>query len=369
MTLFRLALLMIVSASVSMNCMADKPIIAEGLIVTPINAIDVASRESGVLKTLSVTEGDRVNKGEVIGEVDAEIVEVQAELARVDLEISKRRADMPFATELAKIDRAIAKQTLQKQQVVADIAKSKGQNDVRILASEKATEIAKNELARASIARDKFPDSVSKSELESLRLTVQRNELETKQAKIDQRTDQLKAESEDKEIQLHQIGIDRSTVQIQQATSERELLDIESDAKRLALRLAQLMVARHRIVSPISGIIVERYQNAGQWVEPGTVIVRVLHMDRLQAQGFFAAAVASKLKKGHKVFLRVPNPSDSQPQKTIPAIVSFVSPEVDPVNGQVRVLIQFDNHDESVLPGMKVDLVADRDAEANGDSN
>jgi multidrug efflux pump subunit AcrA (membrane-fusion protein) len=31
---------------------------------------------------------------------------------------------------------------------------------------------------------------------------------------------------------------------------------------------------------------------------------------------------------------------------------------VDPVNGQVRVLIEFDNPGEKVLPGMRVDLSA-----------
>ncbi len=333
---------------------ADDVITMRDMVVTVIDQVDVPARETGVLETLDVAEGDRVRRGQVIGQIDDRQIKLQASLANADLQVAQRRAQAGFASELAKQDLALAQQLADQQSIVNEVAEVKASSDVRVEAANKAAEMAKNEWARAKDSRARFVESVSKSELDHLRLAYERSELERQQAALDNRIDVLNVKSEAKESLLHELRIERTKISLQQATEDQAILKLQTQSKRLATELAEVAAQRHQIVSPIAGVVVQRYQRAGQWVQPGAAVLRVVRMNRLQAEGFLDIQTALKLRNAKNVSLRCATMNVD----SIAAEVTFVSPEVDPVNGQVRVLVQFDNQDERVLPGMRVDLTA-----------
>ncbi|QDT12631.1 efflux RND transporter periplasmic adaptor subunit [Planctomycetes bacterium K23_9] len=333
---------------------AQETISLKDWVVTVIDQVDVPARETGLLESLDVAEGDRVTAGQLIGKLDDRQIQLQAKLADADLQIAKKRMETHFESELAKHDLALAEQLGEQQKFSSDIARQKAQNDVRVRAAAKATGIAKNEWSRANDARSRFADSVSKSELDSLRLAYERSQLEGQQAVIDQQIDALTSKSEDKASLLHRLRIRRAEVTIDQATADKSILEIQTGAKQYAAQLAQLSVQQHTIVAPIDGVVVQRYQQPGQWVGAGAAIVRVLRIDRLQAEGFVGIEIAKKLQAAQSVEVRCAGVGS----QAIKGEVSFVSPEMDPINGQVRLLVQFDNPGEQVLPGMRVDLTA-----------
>jgi macrolide-specific efflux system membrane fusion protein len=93
------------------------------------------------------------------------------------------------------------------------------------------------------------------------------------------------------------------------------------------------------------------YVRRGEWVEPGQEALRIVNVDRLKAEGFIPAARATADLTGKSVTLEVDGAvSDTVPSGTI----VFVSPEVDPITGQVRLWAEIDNRDGRLRPGQPV---------------
>ena len=326
----------------------------DGLVVTVIDQIDVPALETGILKSLTVREGDRVTGGQVIGKLDDRHVQLQAKLVATELEIATSRANEDFASELAAKDYLQQQEMAEQHELLRDIAHRKAKNDIRVRASQKAEAVAKNEWTRASKARERFVDSVSKSELDGLKLVYERTQLETKQAAFERSIDLLNAKSEDKAGLLHEIEIEQAGIAAKQSIADKKVAALQAQAKQHAANLAALSIDRHQVTTKLSGIIVERYQRPGQWVQSGERIVRVVRLDRLRAEGFVSGKVAAKLRKLKQVELSM-NVGENNVVRV--GEVVFVSPEVNAVDGDVKVFIEFDNPDEDVLPGTLVRMI------------
>ena len=81
-----------------------KSVVATGK-VTPITKVEVKSKASGIVKKLLVEAGDRVKKGQLLGQLDKE--EIQAQVAQSQAELQAAEASMKGAEadyERAKVD-------------------------------------------------------------------------------------------------------------------------------------------------------------------------------------------------------------------------------------------------------------------------
>ncbi|PYX91772.1 MAG: efflux RND transporter periplasmic adaptor subunit [Acidobacteria bacterium] len=81
-----------------------KSVVATGK-VTPITKVEVKSKASGIVKKLLVGAGDRVKKGQLLGQLDKE--EIQAQVAQSQAELQAAEASMKGAEadyERAKVD-------------------------------------------------------------------------------------------------------------------------------------------------------------------------------------------------------------------------------------------------------------------------
>ena len=97
-------------------------------------------------------------------------------------------------------------------------------------------------------------------------------------------------------------------------------------------------------------------RHAGEWVEPGETMLRLIRVDRLRAEGFVNAAKIRGELKGAPVTLMVTMPDKTTVE--FPGKVVFVSLEVDPVNGQQRIWAEVENKDLKLRPGLKASMVA-----------
>jgi len=253
----------------------------ESVLLELIEQADVPARDPGVIEAISVKEGDVVKKGESLVQLDT--VEMRLDVGRAELELS--------------------------------IAQQEAKNDVDVRFAEKSLEVVSAELQRALDSVEDYPKSVSATELDRLRLTVERTRLEIEQAK-------------------HVLVVAELTAQL---------------AKN-SLETASSKLDRQTVRAPIDGVVVQVYRRNGEWVEPGQQVVRILRMDRLRVECFVNNSDMDVFPVGSRVKLLVELGGGSA--KEFAGKLVYVSPEVDPVNKQVRVWAEVDNPNMQLKPGM-----------------
>jgi multidrug efflux pump subunit AcrA (membrane-fusion protein) len=113
--------------------------------------------------------------------------------------------------------------------------------------------------------------------------------------------------------------------------------------------------SRRQIVAPFDGVIVQVFVRLGEWVEPGQKALRIVNIDRLKAEGFLPATAADAKLLGAPVRLTLDLAGEDA--AAFEGKVSFVSPEVDPITGQVRVWAEIENGAGRLRPGQPVRMV------------
>jgi macrolide-specific efflux system membrane fusion protein len=207
-----------------------------------------------------------------------------------------------------------------RAQLEASIAAREASNDVKVRFAKKSQEVAEAELRRAQESVEQFKKSVSDTELDRLRLAAERTVLEVEQAEHDQQVAELTQ-------QLKQSEVDVATRSIE----------------------------RRRVVSPLAGMVVQLNRRRGEWVQPGDVVVRLVRIDRVRAEGFLPASKVTGDLLGSEATLEIDLPD--HPNSKFTGKLTFVSPEVNPVNGQVRVWAEIENRDMLLRPGLQARLV------------
>ncbi len=221
---------------------------------------------------------------------------------------------------LAQIDDQVALMAERAAQLKYDVAHEKATNDVQVRYASKAAEVAAAELERSTGSVARFAKSVSDSQLDVERLNVDKTRLEAEQAEHNQ-----------------QIAV------------------LEMKSAQNELDAAKVQRVRRQIIAPFDGTIVQVFVRLGEWVEPGQKALRIVNIDRLKAEGFLPAAAADAKLVGAPVQLTLDLAGEQAAAFT--GKVSFVSPEVDPITGQVRVWAEIDNRAGRLRPGQPVRMV------------
>lgn len=220
---------------------------------------------------------------------------------------------------LAQIDDQVAKLAADAAKAKYDIAREKATNDVRIRYAQKALEVSEAELRRSTESIERFAKSVSQSQLDVEQLTVQKNRLEA-----------------------------------EQAAHEQAIATLEMKAQENDLTASRAEITRRRIVAPFNGVIVQVYLRKGEWAEPGQKALRIVNTDRLKAEGFIRAEDATANVAGKSVALLI---EPGGKREAFTGKIVFVSPEVDPITGQVRIWAEIDNRDGRLRPGQQPRMI------------
>jgi macrolide-specific efflux system membrane fusion protein len=250
-----------------------------------------------------------------------EQVEVSAREAGVLAHIHVREGQLvPPDLLLAQVDDTEAQLALARARLEAAEAKRLAENDVKVRVAKKTFEVAQVELKRADEARERFSKSISQSELDERRLKTEKSQLEVEQAEHEYQT-------------AGHLAL----------VAANQLL------------LAERNVERRRIASSIEGVVVKVYKRPGEWVEPGDAVLRVVRINPLRAEGFLDARLITPDLADRAVQLVVDLPG--QGETALPGKLVFVSPEVDPFNGQVRIWAEVENKDHRLRPGLRARML------------
>jgi RND family efflux transporter MFP subunit len=220
---------------------------------------------------------------------------------------------------LAELDSTQAKLKLQEAQIQHSKALELAKSDVESRSAKKSLAVSKAELARAQEAIERFSKSISQTEMDRLRLTTERAEL-----------------------------------LIEQSEQTARLARLDSDLRKNQLDFAQHTLDRHRVVTPISGMVVQVSFHPGEWVETGKSVARVLRLDRLGCEGRVASESVDVSMIGRQVRITIHPPNGKS--VTLPGQLTFVDPQVNRIKKDVLIRAEFDNAKLAILPGMAAEI-------------
>jgi macrolide-specific efflux system membrane fusion protein len=255
------------------------------LLIKIAEQIDVPAREAGVLAAVPVREGQIVERGTRIAQIEDDEAVIAAQRAKIEMSIAQANAE----------------------------------NDVGIRFAKKSLEVAKAELARSTEAVAIYKNSISASEMDRQRLLV-----------------------------------DKGLVEVEQAQHEFKIAAFTRQIKATDYQAAEQAVGRRKITAPLGGMVVQVYRHPGEWVKPGEPVVRIVCLDHLRAEGFLNARYLSQELQDRKVKVTVD--LARRPATVFPGKITFLDPEIDPVNGQFHVWIEVANQDLSLRPGMRAKM-------------
>jgi macrolide-specific efflux system membrane fusion protein len=249
-----------------------------------------------------------------------EQAEVPSQVAGVLTDVQVREGQVVKAGDaLAQIEDQEARSLTRAAALELDAARKQAGSDVKPRFARKAREVAEAELKRAEETAARVAKSVSQTELAHLKLVMEKAELEIEQADLD-----------------------------------RELAQMAASLKENELAAAEQGLSRRRILAPLDGVVAQVHARRGEWVEPGKTLLRIVRVDRLRAEGLVNVNSLSGELVGADVSVKVVLGKRTE---EVRGKLVFISPEADPVSGQVRVWAEIDNPGLALRAGQRGSMV------------
>ena len=355
---FRWFMILAAILAAGVAAQAGDAIKVQSAFVRVLEEADIPAREVGVLATLDAREGDLVKSGQVLSRLDDDDAKLAVARAELDLAIAERQAknSVPVRTAEALLKEAEHDQAQAK--LALRIAVMKAKNDVAVRHASKSRDASKAEFDRAVQARKAFEKSISQTELDRLKLVLERNELEIEKAKFEKDLADLQQQIEESSIAEQDQIVERLKLSVEQAQVQKEVDALTRDVKARTLDQAKLQLARRSLRSPLDGEVAEVFRHRGEWLEPGQRLMRIVRLDRLKVEGFVSSREITGSLRGAAVRVRVVL-GDDEKSVIVKGKIVFISSEIDPVNAQVRVWAEVENPDLLLRPGLPAEMVID----------
>jgi len=238
--------------------------------IMPADDLELASGQSGIVLKVHVREGDRVKRGTLLAELDCRV-----------------------------------------QQATLATAQKEASNNVSVRFAKAAAAVADTEYELNLLANKRRAKTVSRMEIEKLRLEKNRSILEIE-------------------------------------VSEHEL-----EVSRLRRDEAQTLVESYRIVAPSTGVVTKLFKAPGEAMQTGEALLQCVNTEVVHITAEVEIKHLASLRQGQTVtvFPDQPHPSAQYEDVLITGTVFFISPAVDPHMKKASVLIEVDNQADWLLAG------------------
>ena len=255
-----------------------------------IETVDVvlSSKTSGEIKELKIIEGERVKQGDTIMIIDTEALYLQLKQQESGTEMSRAQFDL-LRNGSRKEDILLAESSLNQAQVNFDQAKS----DLERLRKLYQTQ---------TITKKQFDDAVSHYDLMNDQLSSAK-ENNTK-IKNYARPEELK----------------QAAAKLQQSIATADLI--------------KKNINDSYIISPLNGIVVKKYFEAGETVAPMSSLVKISDLTNVELYIYVTELELGKIKLDQKAEVSV----DAFKNKKFEGKVTYISPEAEftPKNIQTK---------------------------------
>ena len=130
--------------------------------------------------------------------------------------------------------------------------------------------------------------------------------------------------------------------QLQQAQDRKRQADLE-------YKRAQADLQKRTIVSPVSGIVVERFKQPGEHIDFEPVL-KIAHLDPLKVEVFAPSSLYGTIKEGMKATV---TPELGSTNKTYTADVILVDQVIDGPSNTFAIRLSIPNPDNKIPSGLK----------------
>ncbi len=366
--------------------------------------VELSSKVSGRIESLSVREGDNVKAGEIIVMIDpseqqslvlqaqANLAEAESKLAQalmgstpnsvgIESLIQQRQAELTSAkANLLQVQRsreasiATAKDNQAEAESKRDSAQVELTNAGTQLAREQTTlKNLESRLARIeALNKEGF---ASTQALEDIRASVdsQRSAVEVARGDVSSAKSDLDGAKAQVRAQINQVTIaerkatadlaaatadvTRAQAVLNSATSNRAqkgayqksvaALQATVNAARAQLEQAKTRLKDLNLVSPMDGTVTQRNADPGSLASPGQKLLVVQSLEQLDVIASLPLDQKA-VRVGQTALIRF----DALPDADVKGVISNVNPAADVQNRQYGIRIRIENSDRKVRPGM-----------------
>lgn len=123
----------------------------------------------------------------------------------------------------------------------------------------------------------------------------------------------------------------------------------EMELAKIQLRQADVALKEKTIKSPLNGVVVKKYKEAGESVDRVEKLVDIVSIDQVYVQFYLDPKLMTSLKVDQAIPVRFPVLVDQK----FDGKISFVDPRIDAGSGLFRVKVIIDNPNHVIKPGMR----------------
>lgn len=361
-----------------------------GTVESPQN-VKIAPKVSGRIEYLTVHEGDRVRKGQVLVRIDpsqvealvhqqqAALAEAQYRLAQAkitqnstDVGVTAQVRQQKAAVDSAKADLNQVTRNYEAQLAAAEASVADAAN--RINNAKAAVKSAQANLDNAQTKYNRILDLykqgfVAAQDVDDAKaaVAVQQSALEMAQGQLGSATAQHdaavqqasivrtkgKADIEASRAKLEQVQASydyaaANTSQKQAYKQSIAALQAGVDAARAALRSAQAQMADTVLKCPLDGFVTGRYMDQGAMATPGQPILSVQFVKQVWVAISVPEEISSMVHIGQPAVIKF----DAIPGRTFVGNVIQFNPSADLQSRQFTARVILSNRDGLFKPGM-----------------
>lgn len=335
--------------------------------VKPIQSVNLSPKTAGRLAKLLVEQGDRVEQGQVLAQM--EDADLQARLSQAKANLSKAQASLAEARAGSRPEE-IRQANARLLQAQARLDESRAGNPSEVDQAKSQVEAAKSRLELAQKRANRFT-SLAEQGAQTLdkrdeALSEQRNA----QAALNEAYQRLQKVEMGNPPQIAQLeaAVAEAQADMQQRQNGKRQSEIDQfvaavKAVEAEVEAAQVQLKDTVVTAPFTGIVTQKYATEGAFVTPST-----------SASGAASATSTSiiALAKGLEVLAKVPEVdigqikpgqtvevvADAFPDQVFKGRVQLVAPEAvveqNVTSFQVRVALE--TGQKELRSGMNVDL-------------
>ena len=290
----------------------------------------VASKTTGRILEIHYREGDHVNQGDVIAELDDEQIRAREHQAQAAVEQAQARVTSA-QQQIAVLNQQLLQNQLEASQSKEDAAARVRQADADLAAAQSDLAQQESNLTLAEFDRDAYTrlaqsgavserqgrEAVSKADAQVAAVAASKRRVEAAKGAL------ALAQSTLSNPAIRNAATAAVERQILQQKAEVASADFQLSQARAQLTEAEANRSDLTIRAPFEGSIVTRTAEPGEVIAAGTSIVTMLDLSKVYLRGFVPEGEIGKVKLGQpaRVYL------DSDPKKPLDAFVARIDPQ------------------------------------------
>ena len=314
-----------------------------------LNEVEIAFKVPGRMIERTVSEGDKVTKGQVIARLDPDQLlrqkeREQATLAAAEAFLAQARTAAAWQKQTIEADLSARQADVSTNQARLRELKN-GSRPEEIQQAKAAVEAAEAEFVRARRDWERAQqlyknDDISAAQYDQFRTRFETADATLKQAK--ERAALVVAGPRTEQVEAQAAQLERAYAGVR--TAEANRLEVRRREQEILARQAEIERARAQIAlidsqladltaaSPVSGTVLVDAAEPGEVIAAGTSIVTVGDLQRPWFRGYVGERDLGKVKLGSRVEVT----SDSYRGKVYPGTITFISSEAEFTPKQIQ---------------------------------